>query len=537
MTKEKNVQFWAETVARQTIERFPDEKVYTCAAGISPSGKVHFGNFRDLMTTFAVAYEIKKMGYVSRVVFSWDEFDRFRKVPQGVPKSFEDHIGKPLVEVPDPEGKVASYAKHFEDELQTATKAMGIPVEYVHQAEKYRNGDYITGIRVALQKREAIAKILISFMSEKGKAARNLNEAEYIKDYYPIRVYSRFTGKDNTIILDYDGDTTITYQCIDTKKEETIDLANVHVAKLSWKIDWPMRWQYEKVRFEPGGTDHASPGSSFIVSSKIAEVVYGYESPSFVEYGFVGMQGQGSKMSGSKGNAVTPLQLLDIYQPSLLKWIYLRKNPRQTFSLAFNTELYRQYDEFDRTVVANNRDELDIVQEKQLAMSFDATDDSDDARPFPFRQAVALGQMVQWDADKVKEVLYSLDKQYDVKSIEQRLPYARNWLETYNPDEMIILRDEKNDAYIRTLSQETKAHITTLRERLEEGITDIKELETLVYAIPKDENLSQKENAPLQRAFFKDVYNLLIGKDTGPRLSTFLWAVDRNTVLRLLDIV
>jgi len=39
-----------------------------------------------------------------------------------------------------------------------------------------------------------------------------------------------------------------------------------------------------------------------------------------------------------------------------------------------------------------------------------------------------------------------------------------------------------------------------------------------------------------QRAFFKDVYNLLIGKDAGPRLSTFLWAANRETVLRLLDI-
>ena len=37
-----------------------------------------------------------------------------------------------------------------------------------------------------------------------------------------------------------------------------------------------------------------------------------------------------------------------------------------------------------------------------------------------------------------------------------------------------------------------------------------------------------------QRAFFKDVYNLLIGKDTGPRLGTFLWAVDRKRVASLL---
>ncbi len=64
----------------------------------------------------------------------------------------------------------------------------------------------------------------------------------------------------------------------------------------------------------------------------------------------------------------------------------------------------------------------------------------------------------------------------------------------------------------------------------------VAELEVLAYAIPKDAALDQKANAARQRAFFKDVYNLLIGSDTGPRLSTFLWAVDRATVNSLLNI-
>jgi lysyl-tRNA synthetase, class I len=536
MSAEKNNQFWAVKAAKDTIERFPEERLYTCASGISPSGKMHFGNFRDLITTFAVAYEIKKLGRESRVIFSLDDYDRFRKVPKGVPAEFREHIGKPLSEIPAPDGSDATYATYFSEELIQATEHMGMQIDYIYQSEKYKNGDYIEGIKMAMQKREKIANILISFMSEKGKVARDLNEEEYIKEYYPIRVYSRFTGKDNTIVLNYDGESTITYQCVDTEKEETVDLAKDAIAKLSWKIDWPMRWKHEGVRFEPGGSDHGDPGSSFAVSSKIAKEIYSYEHPSIVVYGMVGLQGQGSKMSGSKGNAVTPLQLLDIYQPSLLKWIYLRKSPRQTFSLAFNTEIYRQYDEFDRTIEKNNSDELDVVQEKQLEMSFDSTHDSDESKQFPFRQAVALGQMVQWDINKVKDILYSLDQQYDIKSIEQRLPYARKWLETYNPDDMIVLCDEVNLEYAKKMSSGAKAHIEILKQKLEGGMESIKELETTVYAIPKDESFSQKENGPLQREFFKNVYNLLIGKDRGPRLSTFLWAVDRKTVLRLLDI-
>ena len=64
---------------------------------------------------------------------------------------------------------------------------------------------------------------------------------------------------------------------------------------------------------------------------------------------------------------------------------------------------------------------------------------------------------------------------------------------------------------------------------------EIKELEEFIYAIPKDPKLTQKENVPNQRAFFKDVYMLLIGKETGPRLSTFLWALPRDKVIMLLN--
>ena len=82
-----------------------------------------------------------------------------------------------------------------------------------------------------------------------------------------------------------------------------------------------MRWKYEGVVFEPGGHDHASPGGSYDVSSVVSKTVFDYEPPIFVEYKFVGIQGLGSKMSGSKGNAVSPLELLDVYEPELLKWL------------------------------------------------------------------------------------------------------------------------------------------------------------------------------------------------------------------------
>lgn len=505
----RNGAHWSLDIAQYVLDKFPGRDLYTCAAGISPSGIVHFGNFRDVITAYSVHTALKSKGVKSRCIFSWDNFDRLRKVPVNVPEKFKEYIGMPLSKVPSPVEGFSSYAEYFQKPFELAMAELGIELEYKYQTDEYQNGKYDEYIFLALKKRKEIAKILLSFMSEKGKEKGNIVEEEYIENYYPISVYSRFSDKDNTKVLNYDGNSTITYKCIDTGKEETVDLSSERIAKLSWKIDWPMRWLVEGVIFEPGGHDHASPGGSFDVSSKIAKEIFGNNEPAFMEYKFVGLQGLGAKMSGSKGNAVSPKELLEIYEPSVLLWLYNRKRPDQAFSLAFDTEIYRQYDEFDKEHPDN---------------------------PIPFKQAVALGQIVQWDENKLTELIRDLKVSYDPQSISSRLPKARAWLEKYNPGEAITLLSSFDSVYGEKLDEVSKEQIRTLRKELQKEHKSIEELETLIYSIPKDPKLTDKENAPLQKEFFKHIYNLLIGKDAGPRLSTFFWAVNREKVLELLNV-
>src|SRR3989344_5183401 len=85
MNNEQNKKtHWADSLADKVLAQFPKNEIYTCAAGISPSGVVHFGNFRDVITSFAVSEKLKERKKKTRLLFSWDDFDRFRKVPQGV---------------------------------------------------------------------------------------------------------------------------------------------------------------------------------------------------------------------------------------------------------------------------------------------------------------------------------------------------------------------------------------------------------------------------------------------------------------------
>ena len=530
-------EFWGDGIARFVIGAESEREVYTCAAGISPSGVVHFGNFRDVITAYTVASALRRQGKKTRVLFSWDNFDRLRKVPAGVPESFAEHIGKPLSKVPDPMGELSSYAERFQQPFVGAMQELGIELEYIDQTSQYEKGVYDDEIFLALKKRKEIADILLSFMTEKGIENQGLDRELYREHYYPIAVYSRFTGKDNTRVLSYDGKTTITYRCEDTKKEETVDLSKEHIAKLGWKVDWAMRWRHEQVIFEPGGHDHASPGGSYDAASDIAKKIFGYDAPIFAEYKFIGIQGLGAKMSGSKGNAVSPKDLLGIYDPIVLKWLYMRKSPEQSFMLAFDSEIYRQYDEFDREAKQYVEGAAEQLLATTIRDSIGSLADASVKDAIPFRQAIALGQIVQWDEAKLAELLAASGLSYSSASVSARLPRARTWLDVYNTGERIELRGEVNSAYAATLDEETRGHVRALREQLSERADQtVEELETFVYAIPKTGGAAESELKKRQRAFFGHVYNLLIGKDTGPRLGTFLWAADRATVLKLLAI-
>lgn len=71
--------YWADRIAQQIIKKNPDKEEYVCAAGISPSGSVHIGNFRDVATNLFVVRALEKRGKKARLLFSWDNLDRLRK--------------------------------------------------------------------------------------------------------------------------------------------------------------------------------------------------------------------------------------------------------------------------------------------------------------------------------------------------------------------------------------------------------------------------------------------------------------------------
>ena len=86
MPAEKSwVEQTADLVEQRVIETRGRGAKITCASGISPSGPVHLGNLREIITVHLVTEELKLRGWQAEHIHSWDDFDRLRKVPLGVP--------------------------------------------------------------------------------------------------------------------------------------------------------------------------------------------------------------------------------------------------------------------------------------------------------------------------------------------------------------------------------------------------------------------------------------------------------------------
>ncbi|MCL2412124.1 MAG: lysine--tRNA ligase, partial [Treponema sp.] len=291
-TKERSAQHWADETAAKIILEKGEKELYTCASGITPSGSVHIGNFREIISVELVVRALRDKDKNVRFIYSWDDYDVFRKVPANMPKQDElkNYLRFPITMVPDPWERDSSYARYHEVDVETTLPKVGINPEYLYQAERYQASVYAEGIRKALEKREALKNILDKFRDEEHKIQG---------EWWPVSVFCEQCNKDETEIESWDGEWGLRYACNNCGCKERLNIKNAKGIKLLWRIDWPMRWGYEKVDFEPAGKDHHSHGGSFDTARLVSKEVYDWNAPITFRYDFIGTKGLPGKMSSS----------------------------------------------------------------------------------------------------------------------------------------------------------------------------------------------------------------------------------------------
>ncbi|MFE4689289.1 lysine--tRNA ligase [Streptomyces sp. NPDC056749] len=566
---------FADDVIAESERRAPGKPVVV-ASGLSPSGPIHLGNLREVMTPHLVADEIRRRGHTVRHLISWDDYDRYRKVPngvEGVDDSWQAHIGKPLTSVPAPAGSAyPNWAEHFKAAMTQALDELGVEYDGISQTEQYLAGTYREQVLHAMRHRADIDAVLDRYRTKKDGAAggkggkkpqqKKVDEAELeaaegsgaadeddggsgSAGYFPYKPYCGNCEKDLTVVTSYDDDTTeLNYTCSACGFAETVRLNEFNRGKLVWKVDWPMRWAHEGVIFEPSGVDHSSPGSSFVVGGQIVREVFDGVQPIGPMYAFVGISGM-AKMSSSKGGVPTPADALKIMEAPLLRWLYARRRPNQSFKIAFDQEIQRLYDEWDslaRKVADGTVLPADAAAYAR-AVGTAAGELPSTPRPLPYRTLASVADITAGAEDQTLRILSELDPSSPLTSLDEarpRLDRAENWITTQVPAESrTIVRDEPDKELLGSLDEQGRESLRLLLEGLDthwslDGLT------TLVYGVPKVlEGLAPDakptpELKVAQRSFFALLYRLLVGRDTGPRLPTLLLAVGADRVRTLL---
>jgi lysyl-tRNA synthetase class 1 len=566
---------FADEVIAESERRAPGKPVVV-ASGLSPSGPIHLGNLREVMTPHLVADEIRRRGHQVRHLISWDDYDRYRKVPKGIAgveeETYKEHIGKPLTSVPAPPGSpYPNWAEHFKAAMVESLAELGVEFDGISQTEQYTSGVYREQILHAMKHRGDIDAVLDQYRTKpkpadqkkqqakqkpvdeaeleaaEGSGAAAEEDGSGTAGYFPYKPYCGNCEKDLTTVTAYDDDSTeLTYACTACGFSETVRLSEFNRGKLVWKVDWPMRWAYEGVVFEPSGVDHSSPGSSFQVGGQIVGI-FGGKQPIGPMYAFVGISGM-AKMSSSRGGVPTPADALKIMEPQLLRWLYARRKPNQSFKIAFDQEIQRLYDEWDRLdakVADGTALPADIAAHARAVRT--ATGELPKTpRPLPYRTLASVADITAGHEDQALRILSELDPANPLDSLDEARPRydkAEAWINTHVPaDQRTIVRDEPDLDLLKSLDEQGQQSLQLLLDGLArhwslDGLTH------LVYGVPKVQagfpaDATPKELPPeiktAQRSFFALLYHLLVGRDTGPRLPTLLLAVGQDRVRKLL---
>ena len=312
-------------------------------------------------------------------LISWDDYDRFRKVPAGVDGRGRV-LGRAHRQAADLGARAARQRRTrtgpstSRPPWSTRSPSWASSTDGISQTEQYTSGAYREQILLRDAHRGDIDAILDQYRTQEGRSARQ--EASRARSrstrpscearrglrrgrrgrrqrgaggYFPYKPYCGDCeqGPHHRHRLrrrDHRADATPAACGL---RARPCGCSEFNRGKLVWKVDWPMRWAYEGVVFEPvrrrpllarlvlRRSAGRSCGRSSAASSPSARCTRSSASAAW------------RRCRRRKGGVPTPADALEIMEAPLLRWLYARRRPNQSFKIAFDQEIQRLYDEWD----------------------------------------------------------------------------------------------------------------------------------------------------------------------------------------------
>lgn len=506
---------WLNTIVDKLISERPEGEILI-ESGSSPSGTYHLGHMRELVIADAILLELKRRGRQARHIQFVDDLDNLRKIPINVSAEYEKYLGMPICDVPAPDGSKQSYADFFLQTLIDACELLGIEVEYPRAHQKYRDGFYVPAIERALEHLPDVKHALETV------GGRQLDE-----QWSPIQVMEAGRLKKRPFVGIDTADKTIQYK--DTQDQlQTIRYDDGQV-KLDWRLDWPGRWWLQSVAVEPSGRDHMTKGSSYDTGVQIIREVYQAEPPMPVSYDFINLVGDTKKMSASKGTGLDAVEGAQIMPAEVVRYLILKAPPLKRLYFDPINGVVQLMDEYAAFAAKTDK----TADEEQLWYVATRGKNARTVSQVPFSHLVASYQAALKNPEATLQVLRRtesadvVDDEADI--IKAELRFIDQWLERRAPEEIKFSLAKQLDVNQFNIAQQQylKALATKVAEAPAEA--DGAWFHDAIYEFKDQTELEPRE-------LFTTLYQVLIGKDSGPRAGWFLSLLPRDWLIKRLNL-
>jgi lysyl-tRNA synthetase class 1 len=498
----------ARKLVARTAGKKPDKGYVLFETGYGPSGLPHIGTFGEVVRTTMVRQAFRRMSDLPTRLFAFsDDMDGLRKVPDNVPnrEMLQQHLGQPLTAVPDPFGKFESFGHHNNAMLRGFLDSFGFEYEFQSATEWYRSGRFDQALLRVLECYDEIMAVMLPSLRE-----------ERAQTYSPFLPLCPKTGRVLQVpVIAHDAKAgTIVYQDEDGSKIEVPVTGGR--CKLQWKPDWAMRWHALGVDYEMSGKDLIP---SVELGGKICRIL-GSAPPEGFNYELF-LDDKGEKISKSKGNGLSVEEWLAYAPPESLK-LFMFSKPRAAKRLYFDV-IPRAVDDY-LTFLGKFPEEAPAARlENPVWHIHDGNPPRED---FHLTFGILLNLASVCNTED-KSVLWGFISRYAPGATPQSSPF----LDKLVGHAIAYYRDfVKPRKRYRSPTEMERAALSELLAALDSLPADAsaEAIQNEVYEIGK------RHAFPDLKAWFKALYEILLGQDQGPRMGSFIALYGRAETASLI---
>lgn len=519
---------WADKIAKEIIDS-GEYKPYWVDDMKTPSGYAHIGSMLGPVIHSAIYRALKSSGNDAKLTYIFNDFDPADEFPAILKDALDGHQGKALKMVPSPDPAFKNLADFLADDLKKSIEYLGFEAEYLSSWDLYKAGKFDEVIRLALDNSEKIQDIYQRVSGSQKKEA----------GWLPFQVICEKCGKVGTTkVTGWDGE-KVTYKC----EPNLVTWAKGcgHEGKISpfggngklpWKVDWAAHWKVLGITIEGAGKDHASAGGSYDIALTILEEVFKKKKPYHFGYEFLLIGGR--KMSSSKGVGLKAHDLVKILPAEVARFLFISSDikSQSNFDPMGTMAIPDLFDSYDKCWEAyNSGNDENLARTFELSQMKNIPEKTE--KMFLPRFKDVANYLSQGLTEE--EVLEKFEKQkgegltdLEQKVFDERVKYAKVWLENYAPEEYRFDMTESIPEEAKNLSDKQKEYLGRIHEIYDDGFgNESTELQNHIYSLSQEIGLSGKEA-------FSSIYLSILGKPNGPRAGVLLSNIGKDKVLKRL---